>query len=1108
MKIMKRGVGLAIYIAVSIFFAMQLSAQEIKVNQVGYSTGACKYGIVPDVGEIEFSVVNVKTGEVAFTGMLTAIKYDSKSGDSVSVADFSAFSHPGLYYMVAGGKTSLQFPIAENNSYTALAKSAVKAFYYWRSSTAIEAEYAQEGNYNFARGFGHPDTKGIIHETAVDENRKAGEIYPSTKGWYDAGDYNKYVVNAAPSVYALLHAYELNPEYYTLLNLGIPESNNSIPDILDEVMWETDWLFSMQDPNDGGVYFKLTFKSFGGYVLPENDTRTDRYFLKKTTNSSYDFAGMMAKAYRSFKTIPGLERYADSCLKAARNAYKWAQESPLVTFKNPSDVSTGEYGDASATDEKFFASAELYLSTGEQQYLDNMNMGITFRTPSWPNVETLGLLSLANALDVAGLDDASKSTVREKLRRLADDSYNYAMANGYRTVANTFYWGSNGDVASKGMVAYATYRLTDERKYLTVAELCLHYLLGQNALNHSFVTGFGTWYTKHPHDRRMESDNIDAPIPGYLSGGPNANPADDCGAETYTSPYPAKKFVDLDCSYSTNEIAINWNAPLAFIAGSVDAEYSDLRTKPKRAEANSSGRAITIEYEDSVVAEPSFSVEDFVVTTQSDTLGIDSAIVGGKSVVLYMKDSVKPEFSEILLSYQGLSIVDSKGMAVAQVSEFGVLNKTDGGPLYIQSATVALDGKFVAVQFSKEIDQSSFSLETIDVFSGSKSVGLEVIAGQSANMLVIKTDRIYQEDYVTVATKTGAAALDGGSSIELVFPDVENLANPYPPKPISAEISPKGYGVTVMFDKNFNLNDNDGSWVLTRTRQGVAEALPVSDVAKSNLSVVLLNEDRFMFGDIVTFSHSGYDILSILNDTLLPIASFPVKNVLEEPQMDVYLIDTSEKVLIECEYYWYNDGFVAESCSEGGLNLGYADAGDWADYLVDVAVPGTYVVEFRAASATSVADVKLQSVLGTSVSTLGTYTMEKTGGWQTWSSVSGTVELSEGTQYLRVLAADADVNLNWLKIGAPKFFPDVVTGVDAETALTGIRLYPNPSKGKAIIVSDCSNSRYEITNVSGVCVAQGTIENSATISGLTTGIFMVKVFDGSCVVFSDLLIIE
>jgi endoglucanase len=127
-------------------------------------------------------------------------------------------------------------------------------------------------------------------------------------------------------------------------------------------------------------------------------------------------------------------------------------------------------------------------------------------------------------------------------------------------------------VANEGCLKLFAYQLTGNQDFLHSALADMNYLLGCNATGYCFVTGFGVQQAKRIHHRPSQADGIEAPIPGFLVGGPNLVTFADCpGDKTRDRKYPAKSYADQSCSYSTNEIAINWNAPMAYLSGALDA---------------------------------------------------------------------------------------------------------------------------------------------------------------------------------------------------------------------------------------------------------------------------------------------------------------------------------------------------------------------------------------------------------------------------------------------------------------------------------------------------------------------------------------------------------
>jgi endoglucanase len=112
--------------------------------------------------------------------------------------------------------------------------------------------------------------------------------------------------------------------------------------------------------------------------------------------------------------------------------------------------------------------------------------------------------------------------------------------------------------------------LIEDKKYLEAGDACMGYLLGANPNGYCFVAGYGYITPVNIHERRSVADGIAEPIPGYLVGGPTRQAQLDCGKDKYPSDLTATSCLDAECSYSTNEMYINWNASFVFLIGSLD----------------------------------------------------------------------------------------------------------------------------------------------------------------------------------------------------------------------------------------------------------------------------------------------------------------------------------------------------------------------------------------------------------------------------------------------------------------------------------------------------------------------------------------------------------
>lgn len=543
----------------------RLSGEDhFRINQVGYYESGPKIFMVVEAPADRFEIVG-EEGQVVFSGTLSDPVFWKSSGENIRTGDFTQFSDPGTYQVhIEGIGNSYPFVIGQN-IYDKAANMALKSFYLQRASMPIEGSYA--GIYQ--RPEGHPDTICFFHpSTGHDSGQKA-----SSGGWYDAGDYGKYIVNAGISVGTMLMLYELYPQVYGDQHLNIPESGNGTNDLLDELRYETDWMLTMQDA-DGGVFHKLTTKNFSGFVMPHEATG-QRYFIGKSTAAALNFAAVMAMVGRLYTDID--PAYAQKCLAAAERSWEWAQKNPAEYYLNPRDISTGAYGDNRLKEEFFWAAAELYITTKNSLYYDeisnNLN-GLTFRIEeSWRNYQdNIGYYSLLGP--ASPLKDEDKAIISERLIQLADSLSAIVEHHPYRIPIDHFAWGSNSDVLNMAVIFAIAHHETGNKDYLNKASETVDYIFGKNATSYSFLTGIGDKPPINIHHRPSSADDITAPVPGLLAGGPNERHQDasslkDAGL-AYANPEPARAYLDATESYASNEICINWNAPLVFMLQYID----------------------------------------------------------------------------------------------------------------------------------------------------------------------------------------------------------------------------------------------------------------------------------------------------------------------------------------------------------------------------------------------------------------------------------------------------------------------------------------------------------------------------------------------------------
>jgi endoglucanase len=562
-------------------------AEDIRLNQVGFFPDGSKTAVLvtnpacgdPGGAARTVFVLSKELKDTVFKGELGLAMMDPISHQKTRLIDFSALKDTGNFVLwIPGIGYSNSFHIG-NDVFYPLARTVAKAYYYQRASMPISASYAGP----WARPEGHPDDHVLVHGSAASANRPEGTVISCPGGWYDAGDYNKYIVNSGITMGTLLSVCEDFPQLVNHFSTGIPDTDPGVPDLLEEILYNLRWMLTMQDSADGGVYHKLTNAQFDPFIMPDKAT-TPRYVVAKGTCATLDFAAVMAQASRVLarypQTCPGLK---DSCIHAAVKAWAWAKAHPQVYYDQTAisqhfspAIGTGTYGDRQTADEFVWAGIELYISTDSPEYrriIDTLHVGAV-AVPSWSDVRTLGYYSLlrvtASVMGIKGpgetIPTSLFASIKKGMLAQADRWVAGAGETGYHTAmgqnSRDFVWGSNSVAANQGILLLEAYMLTQDRKYYWLALDNLDYILGRNATGYCYVTGVGSHPPLHPHHRISAADSVVNPVPGWMVGGPNPGRQDGI---VYPTTIPNEAYTDQTPAYACNEIAINWNAPLVYL---------------------------------------------------------------------------------------------------------------------------------------------------------------------------------------------------------------------------------------------------------------------------------------------------------------------------------------------------------------------------------------------------------------------------------------------------------------------------------------------------------------------------------------------------------------
>ena len=543
---------------------------SVLVDQVGYRPEETGRGVVRTEAAT-CSVLDAETGETAAAASLSEPIEATHAGETVRQATFEV-SGPGEYVLVTDtGAESVPFTVGEGVGGTVLAE-AVRHYTLQRANTAIDDPVT-----GLERDAGHPQDH-TAEMYFSDGFHEEGEPVDVHGGWYDAGDYGKYVPPAAVTVAGLLLAYEWNPAVFEDGAFGVAEAladgdTGGMPDLLAEARYELEWLERMQRP-DGAVYHKVAGLEFPGLdTAPAEDTQT-RYVFGLSTFGTAVYAGVMAMAARVYD--PFDSAFATRMLDNARDAFGYIEETPEPAFRfdEGQDDGSGPYRKDADRTERFWAGAELLRTTGDAGYhgylVENHEgqFGATPSPVSWADTRLLGQWAYYAASAGA---TGRKSTVENAVLTRAETVQDQVETDGYRVALREgeYVWGSAKVALAKGNLLWVANEMDPDPGYARAARDQLHHVLGRSPTGYAYVTGAGERAPENVHDRiDLSTGTL---VPGQVVGGPNDD-GEDPVMEAYIeaeNPPPAKAYLDDREAYSVNEPAIDYAAPLVFALANV-----------------------------------------------------------------------------------------------------------------------------------------------------------------------------------------------------------------------------------------------------------------------------------------------------------------------------------------------------------------------------------------------------------------------------------------------------------------------------------------------------------------------------------------------------------
>jgi endoglucanase len=473
-------------------------------------------------------------------------KTQSTSGDKGWWFDFSSLTTSGSYYIFDPQNEVRSYPFdIDNNVYRPILLAATRMFFYNRSGFAKQPPFA-DPKWTDDAAFVGPRQDGEARYLYDKNNSQTARDLSG--GWFDAGDTNKYVTFAQSTVHQLLTAYTENPKIWTD-DFNLPESGNEIPDLIDEIKWEMDWLQKMQN-EDGGVLIKIGTLDYNNVSPPSQDKRP-RYYAPACSSSTIAAASMFAHGAIVFNSFPSLSSYAQDLQNRAIKAWNWYQANPKRDDCDSLEIKSGDadWELDKQEQESVVAAIYLFALTGDRQYDTYIEQNYSKTRPYWDNgwsrydPEQGDALLYYSKLP-QGNTEVKRNIIEKKQQDAleSEDIYQFIPQKDlYRAYItdSTYHWGSNQTRANNGNTNYDVvfYHLdpSREKTYEERALEILHYFHGVNPFNLVYLSNmyaYGAensvneiwhdWFADGTkYDNALTSPN--GPAPGYLTGGPNKN---------------------------------------------------------------------------------------------------------------------------------------------------------------------------------------------------------------------------------------------------------------------------------------------------------------------------------------------------------------------------------------------------------------------------------------------------------------------------------------------------------------------------------------------------------------------------------------------------------
>ncbi|MBW8192654.1 glycoside hydrolase family 9 protein [Neiella marina] len=563
------------------------TADTIRLNQHGYAPAATKRATIVSESKspLTWQIMSADEQQM-ISGVSQVFGADGASGEHLHQIDFSALQLPGHYRLDVAEHGSREVSV-KTQLFDNLYVDSARFYYFHRMGEPVLADYLHDPKH--AHDAIHPTDNAL---PCFDSWCGDGVTLNVKNTWYDAGDFGAYPVNAAISAWTLLNAYEFGARVFEDDELTIPESGNGTPDLLDEIRFGSTFMAGMLPPEGQLASHKIhnqEWSGFEGDIVKEN--AMERYAQPPSTAATYAVARNAAHLARVF--LPYDESYAQQQWQVANDAWQRAESNPVVYYSSDTVDSNGggDYDDNNVVDDRYAAAAELWISAtvladdSRESFASTVRQSPDFLTfdddgaQQWQWVQGAGSLSLWLHREAVGLTVDEIATLEGRIETTATLAAARLQASGYPMLYNPtaaepeqiWPWGSNSFVLNRMIVLAYAHQITGDIAKLENMHQGMDYLLGNNPLNLSFITGYGQQFEEDLHDRigfpLLRDQGVAFP-PGWVAGGPLTG-WKGCDSATPETVAPAKRYGPAGTApeaWCSKEVAINWNSPLVWVS--------------------------------------------------------------------------------------------------------------------------------------------------------------------------------------------------------------------------------------------------------------------------------------------------------------------------------------------------------------------------------------------------------------------------------------------------------------------------------------------------------------------------------------------------------------